>query len=262
MTRIIGTNGDDFPSGTDGNDQVYLFGGNDYLYSAGDGNDRIDTGSGDDSASGGPGRDLLAGQAGNDALYGDAAPAGDGYETDSDPFGGNDQLYGGPGDDALHGQGGDDRLSGGTGNDLEIDYLGRNTLIGGDGNDSLNGLGRFLGGNGNDWVSGTGDSRENGGAGNDSFLASHAQDGIASTIVVEDFRHGQDQLQIVAPDGNAIAWNKGYDTNGDGQIRADGSDLYSHSDGHGGLVLQADEDSIVILHTNHLTVGQGGDWLL
>ncbi len=147
-TFITGGSKDDSLVGTRGNDTLVGSAGNDTLNGAYGGNDSLDGGDGADQLIGSygdnntGGDDTLRGGAGNDTLYG---------------YSGSDSLIGGAGDDQLFASGpgttdypsGTDVFSGGTGNDLIVDFNTRITyngyadpnarllLDGGDGIDTL-----------------------------------------------------------------------------------------------------------------------------
>jgi Ca2+-binding RTX toxin-like protein len=153
-------------------------------------------GAGDDTITGGAGADSLSGGAGDEDLLSFlGVPAGVtvdlalgrgwGGEAQGDSIDGFEALRGGAGDDSLVGDGGDNRLSGG---------FGADTLDGGAGDDRLTG-------GAVPEVAGTPDAANRlvGGAGNDTFVASTADD-----IVIEEANGGTDTLialrSLVLPD--------------------------------------------------------------
>jgi Ca2+-binding RTX toxin-like protein len=191
-----GTSGDDVVTANkdnsafflgDGNDKLTASAGKDYA-NLGNGNDQADMGAGNDIVLGGAGNDRIYGETGDDLLYGDAGndSLSGGLGSDSLAGGdGADSMWGGTGEDTLLGGAGDDTLSG-----FDQVKAGANAMMAGDGVDYLGG------GEGNDTLlMGRGDIAV-GGAGNDVFnMDIRWSDGTAQ-FVVDDFKRGQDQLEL------------------------------------------------------------------
>ncbi|MDB9528038.1 Ig-like domain-containing protein, partial [Oscillatoria sp. CS-180] len=155
---VIGGTGDDILNGGSGDDDI----------NAGEGHDIVNSGSGHDHAVGGPGNDLISGGNGNDTLYGeggqDRLQGSDGFDyldggVENDFLDGghdNDVLVGGDGADVMVGGQGEDifkytvlsefgdlitdfeivsdridlsQVAGLSPNALQIDQVGRNTVI-------------------------------------------------------------------------------------------------------------------------------------
>ncbi|GLP99032.1 hypothetical protein GCM10007891_08860 [Methylophaga thalassica] len=151
-----GTGDDDVVIGNDLTNIINGAGGNDFIYS-GDGNDIVHGNAGDDVLLGGNGNDLLFGDAGDDIILGGS---------------GNDNINGGSGDDIILGGLGDDTIIAGTGDDI---------ISGGEGSDYIEG-GESTAGDetvdGNVYFA-TSEDLLLGGAGNDTFVLSDADDYMA-----------------------------------------------------------------------------------
>ncbi|HYI41594.1 MAG TPA: M10 family metallopeptidase C-terminal domain-containing protein [Allosphingosinicella sp.] len=140
------------------------------------GNDRLSGLAGSDLLDGGNGNDQLDGGADNDRLTGGN---------------GNDGLLGGLGDDILDAGNGDDQVDGGAGVDRLTGDNGNDVLLGGLGDDVLEA------GNGNDIVDGgAGNDRLRGDNGNDIFR--FGSDSVGGADVIEDFKRGQDKIDLKA----------------------------------------------------------------
>ncbi len=195
---ILGEGGNDVLFGGDGNDEIYgdgsvgAAGGADYLDGEA-GDDVLVAGAGDDVLMGGDGVDQMDGGTGNDALDGEA---------------GDDILLGDAGDDVLMGGDGNDYLNGGTGADYMEGGAGNNTYVVNDEGDIIyqddTGVGQVVAsvsytlGDGLTNITLTGDAaidatgnaddnvfRDNmgintlaGGAGNDFYFVSNAEDSV------------------------------------------------------------------------------------
>lgn len=161
---------------------------------------------GDDLIRGRAGDDQLDGNRGDDRIYGDA---GDDYIQDLD---GRSEIRGGSGNETIFFSRG--HAYGGAGDD-QIGVFGGGWAIGGKGDDVVYGTGALWGDEGpgtpervagNDGLTIIADldsARGHGGLGNDKFFVEldSAQD--LDIGIVDDFRHGEDRLQVyVAPGGN------------------------------------------------------------
>ncbi len=117
----------------------------------------------------------------------------------TDASSGADTLYGYALADALVGGAGDDKLFGNAGNDVLYGGLGNDFLAGGLGADRLYG--------------GSGYDRLSGGLGNDVFLfraLSHIGRGDTRDLI-QDFRHGQDKIDLSGIDANrTVAGNNAF----------------------------------------------------
>ena len=114
--------------------------------------------------------------------------------TDGSDEGGDnsDVLIGSSQDDTLDGLAHNDYLEGGGGNDTLRGGSGGDVLLGGAGNDALCG--------------GTGKDRMTGGDGNDLFIyLSVKESNGALADEIEDFRHGEDKIDLSAIDANLRA---------------------------------------------------------
>lgn len=268
MARINGTAGDDNELGNAGNNQIFGFNGNDHIYGV-QGNDHLDGGNGNDYLQGGLGRDWISGGAGNDYLDGD--------DASQEGPGDHDEMYGGDGNDTLFGDAGSDYLSGGVGNDWVVDWAGNNRLFGGPGDDYVAGSGYdqpgvvhgiLWGGDGNDRIEDYGSAvaaRENGGAGADTFVANMlTNNGNAERINIDDFKPADgDKVEAHTIDArgvdNSAYLFDGFDTNHDGVIKGDGSDLFSANTA-AGLELHNWEDTLVFKGgVDHI---DRADWIL
>jgi Ca2+-binding RTX toxin-like protein len=157
--------------------------------------------------SGNSGANLLDGRGGNDELLGG---------------GGNDTLNGGEGDDYLYGElNAFTGLVNNTSKDILIGDAGNDTLIGGAGADTLTG-----------------------GADADTFIymsITESQAGAATRDVITDFTSGEDIIDLVNIDANAVvAGNQGFDFIGDsafshaaGQLRFDAGSVFGDTNGDG-----------------------------
>jgi Ca2+-binding RTX toxin-like protein len=193
-----GTDGDDVLVGEDGNNYSFHgYGGNDTLVGA-NGNDTFDGGAGADTMRGGDGDDLFM-YWGSDTPAGDILDGGDGFDDIvlhtaagqnlalflTDAMRTNiEQVTGLDGTEyldareltagiTLDGEGGSDYLVGGQGNDILVGGAGHDFLKGGGGYDILIG-----------------------GAHDDIFVWGSA----GGTWAVTDFVHGEDHIQVGAPD--------------------------------------------------------------
>jgi serralysin len=148
-----------------------------------------------------------------------------------DGRGGNDELLGGGGNDTLNGGDGDDYLYGefntftglvnNTSKDILIGDAGNDTLVGGAGADTLTG-----------------------GADADTFSymsITESQAGATTRDVITDFTSGEDIIDLVNIDANAVvAGNQGFDFIGDsafshaaGQLRFDAGSVFGDTNGDG-----------------------------
>lgn len=283
MAKFIGTPDDDGILGTAAADRIYGEAGNDSLYGY-DGNDRIGGETGNDVISGNAGGDLVVGGDGDDTLYG-----GDGAEVNADWWppsrhaDGVDRLYGDAGNDYLDGGPGNDRLYGGEGNDFLSDFQGNNAMAGKEGNDQVIGIGRLYGdagddglwgsgklygGEGNDWLGANLNAQAvtmNGGAGADSFhLTFWGLDNVAQHVSIDDFKPAEGDTfephaQVNQGGVDYAPWLFGaFDTNDDGVIKGDGSDLFSTQTANG-LELHYFEDTLAVKNVDHL---DATDWLV
>lgn len=210
MALIQGTNNSDNLYNPPTDDTVYLGGGD----------DRFQIGVGNDTVSGGSGSDTLFtdiplenpdvatvfGESGDDfisALYitgGSKLYGGDGFDTISGG-GGNDTILGGNDNDILRGGLGNDRLYGEEGNDLIQGNYVSDTLVGGNGNDTLSGKSIDETSNFTFGI----DDRDvlYGGSGSDTFVLSDSTTGLyyelngdADFATIEDFKSGEDRIQL------------------------------------------------------------------
>lgn len=195
---ILGEGGNDVLFGGDGDDEIYgdgsvgAAGGADYLDGEA-GNDVLVAGAGDDVLMGGDGADQMDGGTGNDALDGEA---------------GDDILLGDAGDDVLIGGDGNDYLNGGIGADYMEGGAGNNTYVVDDEGDVIyqddTGVGQVVASvsytlgdglanitlTGDAAIDATGNAENNvfqdnmgintltGGAGNDFYFVSNAEDSV------------------------------------------------------------------------------------
>lgn len=181
------TLGDDTVNGSSQNEFMDGQTGNDIL-SGMKGNDLLLGRNGDDSLSGGTGNDFILGGDGNDTLRG-------GEDNDLlDGDGGADILYGGKGDDSLRGGDGGDLLYGDTGNDVLDGDSGSDTTYGGEGDDL------FVTASGNDMLYG--------GKGEDMFMF-FLYSGSSMTATINDFKQGQDVIDVTYTPYTAIAYGAG-----------------------------------------------------
>lgn len=223
---LFGTPGDDVINGFGGNDGIQGFGGADQI-NGGAGNDVIQAGGGDDTVFGGAGDDWILGEffdqdnttteSENDTLRG-----GEGNDT-IDGQRGDDMVFGDAGDDFLNGGFGNDQVFGGDGNDTLAGGtdLGADFMDGGAGTDTVSYSGQgtaiTLDGAGNGFDGAQGDrivnveilegtrfddtiessgnmTRVDGGAGNDTLIASSG-DGV-----IVSFRGGEGNDTFIAGD--------------------------------------------------------------
>lgn len=163
-------------------------------------NDTINALAGNDQVNGLAGDDLLIGGGGNDSLKG---------------VGGDDNLKGNGGADLALGNGGADEVFGGGGADTIRGNGGADNLRGNGGADDINGGGgadRLVGAGGNDALRGDG--------GNDTFIGGSGRDVFQFRTndrieMIQDFRQGQDRVEIVSGANSFEALN----------VRQDGADV-------------------------------------
>jgi Ca2+-binding RTX toxin-like protein len=295
MATITGTAGNDTISGTNLADSISGLEGDDTM-NGGNGADRLSGGPGDDALIGWAGADTLIGGSGDDYLVGDVADSTENPIVESADViyggsgndslqgnGGNDRLDGGDGNDSLDGGNGSDRLIGGRGDDLISDWSGSNTATGNDGNDQLTGVGKLFGdagddgiygsgllggGAGNDWLGANPSASAaemNGGTGTDRFYVQFAgQDGVAQHVTIDDFKPAEgDKLEahayVSGTDGDQTGFLfAGFDTNHDGVVRGDGSDMFSANTARG-LELHYFEDTMALKGVDHINAA---DWVM
>ena len=112
---------------------------------------------------------------------------------------GNDTLYGLDGNDTLQGGAGNDYIDGGNGNDTITGGGGNNTLLGGAGDDTI------TGGTGNDIIDGgTGNNTMTAGSGHDVFRFVSADLATYSTNTINNFKHGNDIIDLSQVDANKL----------------------------------------------------------
>lgn len=159
----------------------------------------------------------------------------------------NDTMYGTTGDDIMRGYGGNDVLFGGAGNDSMISSGGKNTLYGGAGSDYLySGYGYV------------GIDTMNGGTGVDHFVQDIRYQGTwmkgKSTMVVQDFTHGVDSIDIQSAD-TSLSFSK-FDTNNDGLLTIEDKGVMAlhNADGTTGIQLAvSDHYDIQVQNQSKLT---------
>jgi Ca2+-binding RTX toxin-like protein len=144
----------------------------DNLIRGGSGNDSITAGFGDDTVDGGSGDDVIRGYGGDGISPGQTIGF---WEQD-----GSDVLDGGSGNDTITAYGGADLLRGGSGDDVLTGGIGVDTLVGGPGADTF----RF-------GFLAPVQSRYRGDAGM----------GEGQRDIIEDFRSGQDHIDLTGPLG-------------------------------------------------------------
>ncbi|WP_417499709.1 calcium-binding protein [Methylophaga sp.] len=166
-----GTGSDDVVVGNDLDNYIEGVGGDDFIY-AGNGNDIVLGGTGDDILLGGQGDDVLLGEDGDDLILG-----GSGIDT----------IDGGEGDDIILGGSGNDTIFGGNGDDIIHAGEGFDYVEGGDstaGNETVDG---------NVYLA-TSDDLLLGGAGNDTFVLSDADD------YMDEDEEEEDEEEVVEDD--------------------------------------------------------------
>jgi Ca2+-binding RTX toxin-like protein len=200
LEAYLGAGDDEF----DGNDagNVTVFGGDgDDLFYGGDGTDYFSGGAGDDMIYGYAGDDLIFSGAGNDSV---------------DVRDGNHQIRTGDGNDSILLDGdGNHLVYGGSGNDeiTSDGFEGTKTLHGGAGDDQIFINAEFAevyGGTGDDLIEFVYGGSLYGGSGMDTFQwnrdASFDRFGGEPRIIIEDFEHGVDVLDI-GSNANLLAWD-------------------------------------------------------
>ncbi|HEY9218473.1 MAG TPA: calcium-binding protein [Phenylobacterium sp.] len=148
---------------------------------------------------GGAGADSLRGSGEEDQLwggFGDDTVQGRGGADLLNGMQGNDSLGGGDGEDTLQGREGNDRLRGDAGDDDLTGGGGEDSLWGGAGDDTLVESAFADGGTGDDLIFVF--ERAHGGGGEDIFRIDFAL--TPQDLVIDDFHHGQDLIQIYGPD--------------------------------------------------------------
>jgi len=112
---------------------------------------------------------------------------------------GNATIYGLDGNDLLQGGSGNDYIDGGNGNDTITGGGGNNTLLGGAGDDTI------TGGTGNDILDGgTGNNTMTAGSGHDVFRFVSADLATYSTNTINNFKHGNDIIDLSQVDANKL----------------------------------------------------------